>query len=30
MKDFWISSGHHLLDRDVGGGLVLTDDFLKL
>src|SRR5690242_2366697 len=30
MKDFWISSGHHLLDRDTGGGLVLTDDFLKL
>jgi hypothetical protein len=30
MKDFWISSGHHLLDRDGGGGLVLTDDFLKL
>lgn len=30
MKDFWISSGHHLLDRDAGGGLVLTDDFLKL
>ena len=30
MKDFWISSGHHLLDRDIGGGLVLTDDFLKL
>jgi hypothetical protein len=30
MTDFWISSGHHLLDRDAGGGLVLTDDFLKL
>src|SRR6478752_281826 len=30
MKDFWISSGHHLLDRDAGGGLVLSDDFLKL
>jgi len=30
MKDFWISSGHHLLDRHAGGGLVLTDDFLKL
>jgi hypothetical protein len=30
MKDFWISSGHHLLDRDQGGGLQLTDEFLKL
>jgi Family of unknown function (DUF6352) len=30
MKDFWISSGHHLLDRDAGGGLKLTDEFLKL
>jgi len=27
MKDFWLSSGHHLLDRD--GGLVVTDEFLK-
>jgi hypothetical protein len=30
MNDFWISSGHHLLDRDLGGGLHLTDEFLKL
>lgn len=30
MKDFWISSGHHLLDRDPSGGLRLTDEFLKL
>lgn len=30
MKDFWISSGHHLLDRDTSGGLTLTDEFLKL
>ena len=30
MRDFWLSSGHHLLDRQAGGGLVLTDDFLKL
>jgi hypothetical protein len=30
MNDFWISSGHHLLDRDKGGGLRLTDEFLKL
>jgi Family of unknown function (DUF6352) len=29
MKDFWLSCGHHLLDRDVGGGLKVTDDFLK-
>jgi hypothetical protein len=29
MSDFWLSCGHHLLDRDAGGGLVLTDDFLK-
>jgi hypothetical protein len=30
VKDFWLSCGHHLLDRDEGGGLVLTDDFLKV
>lgn len=30
MKDFWISCGHHLLDRDEGGGLAVTDDFLKV
>jgi hypothetical protein len=29
MPDFWLSCGHHLLDRDEGGGLVITDDFLK-
>lgn len=29
MKDFWISCGHHLLDRNDGGGLVVTDEFLK-
>jgi hypothetical protein len=29
MKDFWLSCGHHLLDRDGGGGLIVTDDFLK-
>ena len=28
-KDFWLSCGHHLLDRDAGGGLVVTDDFIK-
>src|SRR4030081_4039961 len=29
MKDFWLSCGHHLLDRDAGGGLGATDEFLK-
>jgi Family of unknown function (DUF6352) len=29
MKDFWLSCGHHLLDRGGGGGLVVTDDYLK-
>jgi hypothetical protein len=29
MNDFWISCGHHLLDRDEGGGLKVTDEFLK-
>jgi hypothetical protein len=29
MNDFWLSCGHHLTDRDEGGGLVLTDAFLK-
>jgi hypothetical protein len=29
MKDFWLSCGYHLLDRDEGGGLKVTDDFLK-
>jgi hypothetical protein len=30
MKDFWLSCGHHLLDRDMGGALLVTDDFLKV
>jgi hypothetical protein len=30
MTDFWLSCGHHLLDRDDGGGLAVTDDFLKV
>lgn len=30
MNDFWISSGHHLLDRGSDGGLQVTDEFLKL
>ncbi len=29
MKDFWNSCGHNLLDRNAGGGLVVTDEFLK-
>jgi len=28
-RDFWLSCGHHLLDRDDGGYLLVTDDFLK-
>jgi hypothetical protein len=27
--DFWLSCGHHLLDRGGDGRLVLTDEFLK-
>jgi hypothetical protein len=27
--DFWVSSGHHLVDRAEHGGLIVTDDFLK-
>ena len=30
MKDFWLSCGHHLLDRGEGGGLEVTDEFLKV
>ncbi|HZP68697.1 MAG TPA: DUF6352 family protein [Pseudolabrys sp.] len=30
MNDFWISSGHHLLDRGPDGGLHVTDEFIKL
>ena len=29
MTDFWISSGHHLVDRDEAGRLTVTDDLLK-
>jgi len=29
MNDFWIACGHHLLDRDADGALVVTDEFLK-
>jgi Family of unknown function (DUF6352) len=28
-RDFWLSCGHHLLDRDSRGRLRVTDDFLK-
>lgn len=28
-RDFWLSCGHHMLDRDSGGGLLVTDHFLK-
>src|ERR1700761_1089791 len=27
--DFWLSCGHHLLDRNAAGRLLLTDEFLK-
>jgi len=30
VKDFWLSCGHELLDRDDSGYLVLTDEFLKV
>jgi Family of unknown function (DUF6352) len=29
VRDFWLSCGHHLLDRDDDGYLLVTDDFLK-
>ena len=29
MTDFWLSSGHHLVDRDTEGRLVATDTLLK-
>ena len=28
-RDFWLSCGHHLLDRDADGRLLVTDEFLK-
>jgi hypothetical protein len=28
-RDFWLSCGHHLLDRDTTGKLLVTDEFLK-
>ena len=30
MRDFWLSCGHHLLDRDQRGRLCLTDEFMKV
>jgi hypothetical protein len=30
MRDFWLSCGHHLTDRDAGDGLLVTDEFLKV
>jgi hypothetical protein len=29
MTDFWLSCGHHLLDRDADGRLRVTDEFIK-
>jgi Family of unknown function (DUF6352) len=29
VKDFWLSCGHLLTDRDAGGRLVVTDEWLK-
>jgi hypothetical protein len=28
-RDFWLACGHHLLDRDTAGNLLVTDEFLK-
>jgi hypothetical protein len=28
-RDFWLSSGHHLLDRNACSKLLVTDEFLK-
>jgi hypothetical protein len=30
MKDFWLSCGHHLLDRDAEGKLRIGDEFMKV
>jgi len=30
VRDFWLACGHHLLDREESGGLVVTDEFLKV
>lgn len=28
-EDFWVASGHHLVDRGDGGGLVVTDALIR-
>jgi hypothetical protein len=28
--DFWLTCGHHLLDRDAAGRLLVTEEFLKV
>jgi hypothetical protein len=28
-RDFWLSCGHHLVDRGQDGGLMVSDEFLK-
>jgi len=28
-RDFWLSCGHHLVDRDPGRGMLLSDELLK-
>src|SRR5215213_4939025 len=28
MREFWVSSGHHLTGRTEGGGLAITDELL--
>ena len=30
MREFWLTSGHLMLDRAAGGGLVMSDDLLKV
>jgi Family of unknown function (DUF6352) len=30
MRDFWLSCGHHLLDRSADGDLMPTDEFLRV
>jgi hypothetical protein len=30
MRDFWLSCGHHLLDRSADGDLMLSDEFLMV
>ena len=30
MREFWLTSGHLMLDRTAGGGLLMSDDLLKV